>query len=91
MGFIAGLAAGQITNYFEIKSLLKAELFCALGILSGVGLASLSDMWLSGANIHTLIFIDFIPIVVPFLFNGLILIPILLMGYQAVILRLRRR
>jgi len=90
MGLIAGMAATQITNYRNSKSILRAELYCVLGILAGIGLASISDMWVSGADIKTVVFVDFIPTVIPDMLNGLILVPIFMLIYQAYLSRSTR-
>jgi len=87
MGLIAGLVASQITNYRDGKSILKAELYCALGIVVGMGVAAISEMWVSGADISTVIYANFIPAIIPNLINGLILVPILMIAYQAVLSR----
>jgi len=87
MGLVAGLVASQITNYRDVKSILKAELFCTLGILAGMGVAAISEMWVSGADINTVIYANFIPAVIPNLINGLILVPILMVAYQAILSR----
>jgi energy-coupling factor transport system substrate-specific component len=87
MGLVAGLCATQITNYRDGKSILKAEIYCALGIIAGMAVASISEMWVSGADINTVIFANFIPAVIPNLINGLILVPILMVAYQAVVSR----
>jgi energy-coupling factor transport system substrate-specific component len=87
MGLIAGLVASQITNYRDGKSILKAELYCALGIIVGMAVASISEMWVSGADITTVVYANFIPAIIPNLINGLILVPILMIAYQAVLSR----
>jgi energy-coupling factor transport system substrate-specific component len=87
MGLVAGLVASQITNYRDGKSILKAEIYCALGIIVGMGVASISEMWVSGADVTTVIYANFIPSVIPNLINGLILVPILMVAYQAVLSR----
>ena len=52
-----------------------------------MGLASISEMWVSGADMSTVIFANFIPAVVPDLINGLILLPILMVAYAAIVKR----
>jgi energy-coupling factor transport system substrate-specific component len=87
MGLIAGLCASQITNYRETASIIKAEIYAAVGILVGMGVASISEMWMSGADLNTVIYANYIPAIIPNLINGLILLPILMIAYQAVISR----
>jgi len=52
-----------------------------------MGVAALSEMWVSGADINTVIYFNFIPAVIPNLINGLILVPILMVAYQAILSR----
>ena len=87
MGLIAGLCAAQIINYKDTMSIVKAEIYSAVGILVGMFVASLSEMWMSGADMNTVIYANFIPSIIPNLINGLILLPILMIAYQAVISR----
>jgi len=85
MGLIPGLISGMIVDYKAIKSLLLGELFVILGAAGGMGVASLSEMWVSGADLNTVIFANFIPAFVSNIVNGLILLPILMVAYAAVV------
>jgi energy-coupling factor transport system substrate-specific component len=76
-----------MTTYRAVKDIVWAEIFSALGVLVGMGLASVSEMWVSGADVNTVIFANFIPALVPDLINGLILLPILLIAYAAIVQR----
>jgi energy-coupling factor transport system substrate-specific component len=87
MGFIPGLIAASLVEYKSWKSILKAELFVIIGVLVGMAVASISEMWVSGADIKTVIFGNFIPAVIPNLINGLILVPILMVAYNAIVKR----
>jgi energy-coupling factor transport system substrate-specific component len=87
MGFIPGLIAASLTEYKSWKSILKAELFVIIGVLVGMAVASISEMWVSGADIKTVIFGNFIPSIIPNLINGLILVPILMVAYNAIVKR----
>ena len=87
MGLVAGLMAFSFTSFKARGTLLKAELYVILGVLVGMGVASLSEMWVSGADINTVIYGNFIPSVVANLINGLILVPILMIAYDAVVSR----
>lgn len=84
MGLIPGLIAGMIVDFKALKSILLGELFVILGVVGGMGVASLSEMWVSGADINTVIFANFIPATVANLVNGLILLPILMVAYAAI-------
>jgi len=87
MGLIPGLIFLSLVNYKEIKTILKAELFVIIGVLVGMGVAAISEMWVSGADINTVIFGNFIPAVIPNLINGLVLVPILMIAYAAIVQR----
>lgn len=84
MGLVPGLIATSLVSYKDWKSILKAELFVILGVVVGMGVASLSEMWVSGADINTVLFGNFIPAAIPNLINGLVLAPILMIAYDAI-------
>jgi energy-coupling factor transport system substrate-specific component len=84
MGLVAGLIAFSLVSFKDLKSILKAELFVIIGVLVGMAVASISEMWVSGADINTVIFGNFIPAVIPNLINGLVLVPILMIAYDAI-------
>jgi energy-coupling factor transport system substrate-specific component len=87
MGLVAGLMAFSFTSFKAGKTLLKAELYVVLGVVVGMGVASLSEMWVSGADMNTVIYANFIPAVTANLINGLIIVPILMIAYDAVVSR----
>lgn len=87
MGLIPGLVFAMMTNYKAIKDILWAELFALIGIIVGMGVASLSEMWVSGADIKTVVFANFLPAAIPNAINGLILLPILMIAYAAIVQR----
>jgi energy-coupling factor transport system substrate-specific component len=87
IGLIPGLIAVWMTTYMATKDIVWAEVFSVIGVLLGMGVASISEMWVSGADINTVIFANFIPAVVPDLINGLILLPILMLAYAAIVKR----
>ena len=87
MGLIPGLIALSIIDYKSMRSILKAEVFVVLGVLIGMAIASVSEMWVSGADVKTVVFGNFFPAVIPNLINGLILVPILMVAYDAIVKR----
>ena len=87
MGLVAGLMAFSFTSFKAGGTLLKAELYVFLGVVVGMGVASLSEMWVSGADINTVIYGNFLPSVTANLINGWILVPILMIAYDAVVSR----
>jgi energy-coupling factor transport system substrate-specific component len=87
MGLIPGLIWLTITNYRAFKSILKAELFVIIGVIVGMGLAAISEMWVSGADIQTVIYANFLPAAIADLINGLVLVPILMIAFSSVLER----
>jgi energy-coupling factor transport system substrate-specific component len=49
-----------------------------------MGVASLSEMWVSGADLNTVIFANFVPALIPDVINGLVLVPLLMIAYAAI-------
>jgi energy-coupling factor transport system substrate-specific component len=84
LGFFPGLIALGIVSYKTGASILKAEVMVVVGVLIGIGIASLSELWVSGTDLATSISINFIPAVVTDLIWGLILVPVLMVAYDAV-------
>ncbi|MEA3485803.1 MAG: ECF transporter S component [Candidatus Aerophobetes bacterium] len=85
MGLFAAFA------FFSTKrNYALAELWAAIGVIIGMGLASLSEMWVSGADMNAVISFNFVPAALTNLVNGLILLPILLRAYMAVTRRAGR-
>lgn len=84
MALIPGLIALNIVHYKEFKTILKVEVMIVIGVLVGMAVAAASELWVSGVDIPTTIAINYIPSVVANLINGLVLVPILLVAYDAV-------
>jgi uncharacterized membrane protein len=64
--------------------LAAINLWGTLGIIIGIGFASLSDMWVNGYSFYTAIIGEFAPAAGPNILNSMILSPILLAAYQAI-------
>lgn len=90
IGFIAGLAL-YITwgRYNTLRNIITAEVFSAIGIIVGLGFAAYSDIWVSQYTIAGATG-NFVPAVLSDLVNGLILLPILLVAYNAAMRRTGR-
>jgi len=67
-----------------------AEVWGALGVIAGIGFASIADIWINGYSVMTAIIGEFMPAAVPNLLNMVILLPILLVAYFAVARRTGR-
>ncbi len=87
MGFIPGLIAFSFIRFRDVSAIVKAEIFVVLGVIVGIGIASLSELWVSGVTIPATITINFLPAAITNLINGLILVPILMVAYDAVTAR----
>jgi energy-coupling factor transport system substrate-specific component len=87
MGLIPGLIAGSIVSFKDGKSILLAELFVIIGALVGMLVPSLLEIPLSGIDINTALIGYFLPAGISNMINGLILVPILMVAYDAVAAR----
>jgi energy-coupling factor transport system substrate-specific component len=67
-----------------------AEVWGALGVIVGIGFASIADIWINGYSLMTAIIGEFMPAAVPNILNMAILLPILLVAYFAVARRTGR-
>lgn len=83
-GLLPGLIWLTIVNYREIGGIIRAEIMAVIGIILGMGLASLSEMWVSGTDFPTTVTINFLPAFITNIIWGLILLPILMVAYSAV-------
>jgi energy-coupling factor transport system substrate-specific component len=81
---IPGLIWLTITNYKEIGGIIRAEIMVVVGIVVGMGLASVSEMWISGTDFPTTVAINFLPSFISNIIWGLVLVPILMVAYSAV-------
>ena len=90
IGLIAGLAM-YITwgRYNSSRNIVIAEIFSAVGIVVGIGFAAYSDILVSKLTIAGATS-EFVPAAGTDLVNGLILLPILLVAYNAAVRRIGR-
>jgi energy-coupling factor transport system substrate-specific component len=86
-GLVPGLIFLTIVNYKDLGSIIRAEIMVIVGIIVGMGIASLSDMWVSGMDFSSIVTVDFIPAFITNIIWGLILVPILMVAYSAVQVR----
>lgn len=84
IGLISGLIFLKMVTYKSGKELVLADVFALIGVIVGMGLAAVSEMWVSGADINTVIFANFLPAFISDALWGLVLLPILLVAYAAV-------
>jgi len=87
MGLVAGLLLPYMTNYRAIKDLIFGEIAVVLGAAVGMFFASLTEIWVSGIDFVTTMVQNFWPSFLSNIVNGLILTPILMIAYSAVVAR----
>jgi energy-coupling factor transport system substrate-specific component len=85
MGLVTGLVVlVGLKGYKGWTNILKVEGFIVLAVLIAAAEAAVSEIWVSGVDLPTTIATNFIPTIIPNLLNGLILVPILLVAYDAI-------
>lgn len=83
IGFIAGLAIYYTwARYNNRRNIVIAEIFGIVGIIVGIAFAAFTDMWLSQYTLSGA-WGEFLPAALSDLINGVILLPILLIAYNA--------
>jgi energy-coupling factor transport system substrate-specific component len=87
MAMLPGLIWLTIVNFQDIKSMVRADLMVLVGIILGMGLASVSEMWVSGVDFKTTVLTNFLPALITNAIWGLILVPILMLAYSAIQVR----
>lgn len=87
MGLVAGLFAAGIANYRSRSTLIRGEVAVLLAAFVGMGVASISELWVSGVDWATVVSANFLPAFLSNIVNGLILMPILLVAYHAIVSR----
>lgn len=90
MGLIPGFAMLMITGYRDARSLVIADIFVLVGVVIGMGFASLSEIFTSGIDFATAFIGYFVPAALTNAINGIILVPILMVAYNAVVARTGR-
>ncbi len=84
MALLPGLIWLTIVNFRDVMGIVRAEVMIVIGVFLGMGLASLSEMWVSGTNFPTTVTINFLPAFISDILWGLVLVPILMVAYSAV-------
>jgi uncharacterized membrane protein len=85
--FIIGgavVVAGRFVLERFSVDLAAVNLWGTLGIIIGIGFASIADIWINGYSFATAIIGEFAPAAGPNIINSMILTPILLAAYEAV-------
>jgi energy-coupling factor transport system substrate-specific component len=87
MGLVAGLFAGQMSTYRAVKDIIWAEVAIVVSTIVGIFVASISELWVSGVTFAQTMVQNFMPSFLSNIVNGLILTPILMIAYSAVVSR----
>jgi energy-coupling factor transport system substrate-specific component len=91
IGFISGLAMLlTLGRYTKVRNIVIAEIFAALGILVGMAFSSYSTIWIEKLTPLAASTTYYLPAAGTDLINGLILLPILLIAYNAAVRRTGR-
>lgn len=87
LGFFPGLIFLAIKNFRSWPDILKAEVMVVVGSFVGMAIASVSEFWVSGSDLTTVVSFNFVPAFLSNIVNGLILVPILMVAYSAIVAR----
>jgi len=83
IGGVVVVAGRFVLERFSVD-LAAVNLWGTLGIIIGIGFASIADIWINGYSFATAIIGEFAPAAGPNIINSMILTPILLAAYEAV-------
>ena len=89
MGFLPGLLWLTMVNYKAGKDILRAEVMLVLGAAIGMGMASLSEIWVSHVTFAETLATNFLPSFLSNMVNGLVLVPVLMIIFSAALVRKR--
>lgn len=87
MGLIPGLMAASVVSFRDRGTLFKAAIYSVIGAAVGMLVPSLLEIWLSGIDLSTAIAGYWLPAALSNAVNGAILVPILMVAYDAVAAR----
>ena len=89
MGFLPGLLWLTMLNYRAGKDILRTEVMLVLGAALGIGMASLSEIWVSHVTFAETLATNFLPSFLSNIVNGLVLVPALMIVFSAALVRKR--
>ncbi len=87
MGLLPGLMMFAMKNYRSVSDLVRAEISIVAGAVIGMFAASVSEIWVSNATWSEVLKENFLPVLLPNIVNGLIVIPILMISYSVFVHR----
>lgn len=88
MGLVAGLAGYYVSRLDKGRNLVIATGFALLGIVVGMGFASVTDIWMD-PNINNLqgAWDEFYPLAVSNAISAIVLVPLLSASYESLVVR----
>lgn len=84
MGLIPGLMAASVVSFKDRPTIIKAVIYSVIGAAIGILVPSLLEIPLSGLDLNTAIVGYWFPAALTNAINGAILVPILMIAYDAV-------
>ena len=84
MGLIPGLMAASVVSFKDRPTIIKAAIYSIIGAAVGILVPSLLEIPLSGLDLNTAIVGYWFPAALTNAINGAILVPILMIAYDAV-------
>jgi uncharacterized membrane protein len=87
LGCLPGLAWLGLRNYRRAGEILKVEGLLVLGAAIGMGLASVSEVWVSHISRTETVKTYFVPEFLSNAITGLVLVPVVMIGYAALLAR----
>lgn len=84
MGLVAGLASFYIRRLDNPRSIAIAVGFAILGIIVGMGFASVTDIWFYNIGGLEAAWAEFVPIFIANSLSAIVLIPVLAIAWEAV-------
>lgn len=81
VGLACGLVAPDTHRHTNLTSILGVLKGAALGIVLGMGLASLTERWVTDSSWNDIIWLNFVPAVLSNTINAVVLVPIILLCY----------
>jgi energy-coupling factor transport system substrate-specific component len=89
MGLVTGLAGYYVTRLDKGRNLVIATGFALLGIVVGMGFASVTDIWVANSNVNNLqeAWEQFYPIALSNAISAIVLVPLLSASYESLVVR----
>lgn len=87
MGLIPGFMAPMVTSFKDRGTIVKGIIYSIIGVIVGMLFASLTEMVVSGIDMNTALVGYFTPAALSNSINVLVLVPIVMVAYDAIAAR----